>query len=140
MRLLKQAAKAAFCLLALRVLLTPALLHADDNTQTLEEVVVTATRFDEKLTDVPANVTVIDEERIQNSTAQDIPDLLRTEVGIQVSDITGDKRFYDVDLGGFGENGLLNTLVLVDGRRVNATDLSGTDWAQISLDRVQRIE
>ena len=140
MKLLKRAVKAAFCLFTLLVLLTPTPLHADDNTQTLEEVVVTATRFDEKLTDVPANVTVIDEGRIQNSTAQDIPDLLRTEVGIQVSDITGDKRFYDVDLGGFGENGLLNTLVLVDGRRVNATDLSGTDWAQISLDRVQRIE
>lgn len=111
-----------------------------EETINIGEVVVTATRYEEQITDVPASVSVITREDIENSTAQNIPDLLRDEAGIQVSDITGNRRFYDVDLRGFGENGLLNTLVLVDGRRVNEADLSGTDWAQISLDRVQRIE
>jgi iron complex outermembrane recepter protein len=111
-----------------------------DNQSILDEIVVTASRFDEKITNVPANITVINEERIRNSTAQNIPDLLRTEGGILVSDIAGNRRFYNVDIRGFGENGALNTLVLIDGRRVNQTDLSGTDWAQISLDRVQRVE
>jgi iron complex outermembrane receptor protein len=106
----------------------------------LDEIVVTASRYDEKLSNVPANVTVISEERILKSTAQNIPDLLRTEAGVQVSDMSGNRRYYNIDLRGFGETGLLNTLVLVDGRRVNQADLSGTDWAQISLDRVQRIE
>jgi len=132
--------KTAYYLLALLAFFVPSRLLADDQLQTLEEIVVTASRFDEKLTDVPANVTIIDQEAISNSTAQNIPDLLRTQVGIQVSDIDGNKRFYDIDLRGFGETGLLNTLVLVDGRRVNESDLSGTDWSQISLDRVERIE
>ena len=38
-----------------------------------------------------------------------------------------------MDLRGFGETATLNTLVLVDGRRVNQADLSGTDWSQIPL-------
>ena len=104
------------------------------------EVVVTATRYGEKLVSVPANVTVISEEKIKNSTAQNIPDLLRTEAGVHVNDIAGNSRNITVDLRGYGETSALNTLVLVDGRRVNQADLSGADWIQIPLDRVERIE
>jgi iron complex outermembrane receptor protein len=109
-------------------------------TVTVGEVVVTATRYEEELDSVPAYVTVITEEDISNSSAQNIPDLLRTEAGVHVNDIAGNRRNVAVDLRGFGETSALNTLVLVDGRRVNQADLSGTDWAQISLDQVQRIE
>ena len=45
-----------------------------------------------------------------------------------------------MDIRGFGETGPLNTLVFVDGRRVNEIDLSGVDWTQIPLDQVERIE
>jgi iron complex outermembrane receptor protein len=119
--------------------LTP-LAAAGDDTIQVGEVVVTATRYQEELNTVPANVTVITEEKISNSSAQNIPDLLRTEAGVHVNDIAGNRRSVSVDLRGFGETATLNTLVLVDGRRVNQADLSGTDWAQISLDRVKRIE
>jgi len=37
------------------------------------EVVVTATRYEEKVADVPANVSVITRKDIENSTAQNIP-------------------------------------------------------------------
>jgi iron complex outermembrane receptor protein len=104
------------------------------------EVVVTATRYEEQVTDVPANVTVITEKDIRNSNAQNIPDLLRAEPGVQVNDITGNRRSYTVDLRGFGETAALNTLVLVDGRRINQADLSGVDWMDIPLERVSRIE
>jgi iron complex outermembrane receptor protein len=104
------------------------------------EVVVTATRYEEQVIDVPANVTVITEKDIRNSNAQNIPDLLRGEPGVQVNDITGNRRAYTVDLRGFGETAALNTLVLVDGRRINQADLSGVDWMAIPLERVSRIE
>jgi iron complex outermembrane receptor protein len=65
---------------------------------------------------------------------------LRTEVGIHVNDITGNRRTFTVDLRGFGETASFNTLVLVDGRRVNDPDLSGVDWTVIPLERVKRIE
>ncbi|MGA9178598.1 MAG: TonB-dependent receptor [Desulfobacterales bacterium] len=106
----------------------------------MDEVVVTATRQEEKISSVPANVTVITEKDIKNSTAYDIPDLLRSQVGVHVNDIAGNRRNYTVDLRAFGETASLNTLVLVDGRRINQADLSGSDWSLIPLDRVKKIE
>jgi iron complex outermembrane receptor protein len=111
-----------------------------EETISVGEVVVTATRYEEQVTDVPASVSVITSEEIRNSNAQNIPDLLKTEPGVQVTDITGNRRSYTVDLRGFGETAALNTLVLVDGRRINQADLSGVDWMDIPLERVSRIE
>jgi iron complex outermembrane receptor protein len=113
---------------------------AEEKPVTLEEVVVTATRYEEETKNVPASVTVISENEILNSTAQNIPELLRMETGIQVNDISGNRRHFTVDIRGFGETASLNLLVLVDGRRVNQADLSGVDWTQIPLERVKKIE
>jgi iron complex outermembrane receptor protein len=96
--------------------------------------------LEEEISTVPANATVITKEDIANSTAKDIPGVLRNQVGVHVTDISGNRRTYRVDLRGFGETAQANTLVLVDGRRINQPDLSGTDWALIPLDRVERIE
>ena len=106
----------------------------------VEEIVVTATRYEKKITDIPANITVITEENISQSTASSIPDLLRTTAGIYVSDIMGNRRSTTVDVRGFGETASSNTLILVDGMRLNQADLSGTDWMLIPLERVKRIE
>ena len=106
----------------------------------LDHVVVTASRYQETVESVPANVTIIDQQQIANSTAIDIPEILAKEVGLHVYDITGNGRSYRVDRSGFGETAALNTLVLVDGRRLNSPDLSGADWQLIPLDRVARIE
>jgi iron complex outermembrane receptor protein len=115
--------------------------EAEESESTMmREVVVTAARYEEQITTVPANATVITEEDIANSTAKDIPGVLRTQVGIHVTDVTGNGRTYKVDLRGFGETAQSNTLVLVDGRRINEPDLSGTDWTLIPLDRVKKIE
>lgn len=128
-------------LLTLIVVLSAMPVKAEEReTLKIGEVVITATRYEEKLSSVPAHVTVITEEDINNSTAQNIPDILRTEVGIHVNDIAGNQRNITVDIRGFGETAGLNILVLVDGRRINQADLSGTDWTQIPLDRVKKIE
>ncbi|GAI02890.1 unnamed protein product, partial [marine sediment metagenome] len=107
---------------------------------TLETVVVTGTRIQQRIERVPANVTVIDEEDIKNSNAKTVVDLLRSEEGIVVRDLLGHGKTAQVDLRGFGETGPYNTLVLVDGRRVNEIDLSGVDWTQIPLEQIERIE
>lgn len=132
-------------LICISVLLCmPGLVLAQDgearSATSLEEVVVTATRQEEAISSVPANISVITEEEIQNSPARDVPDLLRTEAGVHVSDISGNRRSYSVDLRGFGETASMNTLVLVDGRKINSPDLSATDWTLIPVDRIERIE
>ena len=107
---------------------------------TMDEVVVTGTRSEEKVERIPANVTVIDQEDIKNSSAKNVPDLLRAQEGIVVRDLLANGKSAQVDLRGFGEAAPYNNLVLVDGRRVNEIDLSGVDWTQIPLDQIERIE
>jgi iron complex outermembrane receptor protein len=118
----------------------PLQLFAQEKEVTLEEVVVTATRDVEEIRKIPANVTVITEEKMKESNAQVVTDVLKDEVGVVVRDYFGTGKTATVDIRGLGETGPLNTLVLVDGRRVNEIDLSGVDWTQIPLDQVERIE
>lgn len=116
--------------------------HAAGNEEglTLGTIVVTGTRIGQRIERVPANVTVIDEEEIKHSNAKTVVDLLRCEEGIVVRDLIGNGKRSQVDLRGFGETGQYNTLLLVDGRRVNEIDLSGVDWTQIPLNQIERIE
>jgi iron complex outermembrane recepter protein len=118
----------------------PFSLPAQENEVTLEGVVVTATRDAEEIRKVPANVTVITQEGIAQSNAQNVVDLLKDQVDVVVRDFYGNGKTASVDIRGFGETGNLNVLVLVDGRRVNDIDLSGVDWTQIPKDQVERIE
>jgi iron complex outermembrane receptor protein len=116
------------------------LISEDTTPLFLQETVVTASRYAENIETVPANLSVITAQDIASSTAKDIPSILEQQAGLHVYDITGNRRSYRVDRSGFGEGAALNTLVLVDGRRVNNPDLSGSDWMLISLDRIARIE
>jgi len=122
------------------LVLFPLCLLAQEEDVTLGEVVVTATRDVEEIRKIPADVSVVTKEKIEQSNAQNVVDLLRDEVNVVVHDLYGNGKSASVDIRGFGETGLLNTLVLVDGRRVNNIDLSGVDWTQIPLDQVERIE
>lgn len=129
-----------FLLMGLVVCTSAFSAETEEVATVMGEVVVTATRQAEELDKVPANVTIITEEEIEQSAAQNIPELLRTVPGVLVNDIAGNGRNYTVDLRGFGETASLNTLVLIDGRRVNQADLSGVDWVLIPKERVERIE
>ena len=115
--------------------------YADDTEPIeMETVVVTGTRNEQQVKNIPANVTVIDQEDIKNSTARTVVELLRGEQSIVVRDTSGNGKNASVDMRGFGESAAGNSLILIDGRRVNAIDLSGVDWLQIPLDQVERVE
>ena len=132
--------KQLFMIIVIILLSTMSVRAAQEETIKVGEVVVTASRYEETLSHVPAHTSVISEDTINNSTASNIADLLRSAAGLHVNDVAGNKRSMTVDIRGFGETAGLNTLVLVDGRPVNQADLSGTDWSQIPLDRVKKIE
>ena len=112
----------------------------DHSLRFTQGIVVTPSRREESIAKVSAPVTVITLDEIKRSTARDIPELLRSHAGVHVADITGNRRNYRIDLRGFGETASANTLVLIDGRRATLPDLGGTDWLQIPLSRVDRIE
>ena len=104
-------------------------------------VVVSATRFETSIDTAPVNVTTITADEIARSGAATLSDVLRYQAGINVSNLFGiSSSGSKVDLGGFGENGAHNTLVLINGRRLNDMDIQGPNLAAISLENIAQIE
>ncbi|MDO8927201.1 MAG: TonB-dependent receptor [Sideroxyarcus sp.] len=125
----------------LAALLLAATPLAQAANETLDEVVVTATRFEDKSTNKPVNVTVITREDIRQSSARTLPELLSTQAGIATRDLFGNNAASaSVDMRGFGAASGQNTLILLDGRRISDPDLSGVQWSSIPFAAIERIE
>jgi iron complex outermembrane receptor protein len=106
-----------------------------------DEVVVTATRFEDPAVDKPASITVISSDEIRRSPARTLPQLLSYQAGIGGRDLFGNNASQAaVDMRGFGATAAQNTLVLLDGRKMNDIDLSGVQWSALPLDSIERIE
>lgn len=89
-----------------------------------------------------ASTTVITAEEIERSPEQTIPGILAREPGVQVSNLYGgvNGARATVDIRGFGATGAQNTLILIDGRRVDLPDLQTFDWGSVPINSVERIE
>ncbi|WP_052878106.1 TonB-dependent receptor [Chromobacterium subtsugae] len=105
-----------------------------------DPVIVTASRVPQKVSSLPANVTVITAEDIANSTATTVQDVLSSYAGVHVSNSSGSASTAMVDLRGFGVTGMSNTLVLVDGVRQNTNDLSAPNLGAVTLASIDHIE
>ncbi|GAU08750.1 TonB-dependent receptor [Desulfoplanes formicivorans] len=106
----------------------------------MDEYVVTGTSTKDQIKNIPRNVNVITAEDIEKSTAQNLPELLGREAGIQLIDDTGVPGRSKVDIRGQGEHAATNVLVLVDGHRINSVDMSGANFTTIPLSQIERIE
>ncbi len=104
-----------------------------------DAVVVTATRFPEKQLEHPVGVTVITREQIANSAVATLPELLSRYAGINTRNNSGSPDV-SIDLRGFGMSGDQNTLVLLDGQRLNDIELTTVSWSAIPLDAIERVE
>jgi len=105
----------------------------------LEEIVIfedTLGVTEEKST---SNLEVITSEKIKNLSPSSTPDLLKKISGVSVKSY--DAKHVFVDMGGYGaEKGGLNTVILLNGRRINNPDMSGVDWSFIPVDSIERVE
>lgn len=122
--------------------ISSAAIAADSDTaNTTTPVVVTATRFAASIDSAPVNVTTISAADIANSSASSLSDVLNYQAGVSVSSLFGiSGAGSKVDLGGFGENGGQNTLVLLNGRRLNDLDLDGVNLAGLPLESIAQID
>ena len=105
-----------------------------------EAMIVSATRWETVGTPTASSISIIGSEEIKNSGARTVVDLLRGRGGLQISDQYGDGSRATVSMRGFGANAQSNSLILVDGRRLNNTDLAAPALSTISLKDVERIE
>lgn len=106
----------------------------------LETVTVTATRFEQAGVPFPGGIQVIDTAAMARSGASRLADVLRNQAGLQIADLYGEGSRTTVSMRGFGANAQANTLILVDGRRLNNADLGAPDLNSLSLKDVQRVE
>lgn len=110
---------------------------ADSGQGSLDPIVVTARRGAQALADAIPQTTSFDRSDIEDSTATDLPGLLSLAPGAQI-----------VRNGGPGSNATLmlrggsatQSLVLIDGVRVDSVSLAQAQIAQLPLSQIDRVE
>lgn len=107
----------------------------------LDPVVVSATRFADTDPRVPASISVITQGDIEQSPARSVPELLKTVAGVDVRPLYGTMGIdAAVDVRGVGEAAGSNTLILLDGQRLNPVDMGSIKWETIPLSAIRQIE
>lgn len=107
----------------------------------LPEVVVTATKTEAKITEVPVNVTVITAEQIRQQEVKDLSDLLRKEAGVDITR-SSPSGVATVSLRG-GDSAAQRSVVLIDGQPADfiTTGVGGRTAIQlVDPNNVERIE
>lgn len=105
---------------------------------TMKEVVVTATKTEEERKDIPNSLVVKDSIDIEESSAQNLGQLLANEAGI-------DWRTYG-DYGGASQAFMIRgmqskeSLVLVNGLQLNSPSLGEADVSGILLNNIEQVE
>ncbi|PUA29626.1 MAG: hypothetical protein B0W54_03370 [Cellvibrio sp. 79] len=105
----------------------------------LETVYVSATRSETAQLPVATQIKVISAEEIRLSGAKLLTDVLRTQAGIQLSDMDG-SGMRNVSVSMRGLSGANNVLVLVDGRKLNNPSQEGPALNAIAIRDIERIE
>ncbi|MFQ6370894.1 TonB-dependent receptor family protein [Shewanella sp. YIC-542] len=128
-----------FKLSSLAVLCAAALSNmAHAEPQQVDETIVVIGRQAETPLDIAANVTVIDAAQIEQTGVTSLAELLRGRSGIQISDSNTGPT---LAMRGFsGSQAANNTLILLDGRRLNNTDIAAANLSAIPLQQIERVE
>src|SRR5688572_11457522 len=109
-----------------------------------ESVSVTPTRTEQRLADVPANVSVIDKEQIRRSPAVVADDVLRQAPTFSLfrrtSSLSSHPTAQGVSLRGIGPSGVSRSLVLIDGIPFNDPFGGWVYWTRVPLENVDRVE
>lgn len=103
----------------------------------LEEIVVTAARVARPLKETSSSVTIIDAGEIASTGENTVLEVLRGLPGLDVVQSGGPGATTSVFSRGANSS---HTLVLVDGVEVNSPTTGGFNFANLSVDNIERIE
>ncbi|MBR7745575.1 TonB-dependent receptor domain-containing protein [Undibacterium baiyunense] len=106
-------------------------------TPALQDVVITANRIPTKLTDVLADVTVLDRSELDLAGQSSLLDVLANLPGIQISRNGSYRSSSGVFLRGATSS---QTVILLDGVRIGSATSGTPALENIPLDRIERIE
>lgn len=103
----------------------------------LDEVTVTATRSPMKLSEVAADLTVIDRDTIERQGFGNVAALLRNVAGLQITSNGGPANTTSVFIRGAETR---HTVVLIDGIRIDGQSTGGARWENLPLSLIERVE
>ena len=91
---------------------------------------------------VGTSTAVITADEIRQSPALSVQEIIAQTPGVQLQSLYGgvNGAYTSVDLRGFGAFQTSNSLLLINGRRVNDLDMQGVDFSTIPRDSIERIE
>ena len=103
----------------------------------LEPLVITATLTEDKIEDVPARISVIDQKILEQSAITSLPELLKREAAANI-----------VQSGGYGQQSSIflrganstQTLVLQDGVRLNTASAGSASLSFLDTSNIKQIE
>ena len=108
----------------------PISIYADD-------VVVTASRIPQARDTVIGDISVINQQSIQTSGQSTLTELLQSQPGVEIESNGGIGSLSNIRLRG---NNIQSVVVLIDGMRVSAAANGLTNFSQIDLAQIERIE
>ena len=105
-----------------------------------EPVTTSATGTPQRVSDTPANMTIITADDIRRSGSRNIPEVLSRIPGLDI--LRSGLSAYDVGVRGYQQATQPRMLVLIDGRQVFLDDYSRTDWSNlpVNIDDIRQIE
>lgn len=110
--------------------------HVVSSPDTLETIVVTATRTPKLLKDSPVLTRVLTKADISRSGTPDVGALLEQQLpGVEFS--FGMAQNTQINVSGFGGGGIL---FLLDGERMAGETLDNPDYSRLNLQNVERVE
>ncbi|MBT3066129.1 TonB-dependent receptor domain-containing protein [Rhodoferax sp. U11-2br] len=133
----RRGAPVRLCASALAVLVASPVLAQSQAQGTLDEVVVTATRVAVPVTDVIADVSIIDRQELDLAGQSSLKDVLAFQPGVQITSSGGYRSATGVFLRGASSS---QAIVLIDGVRVGSATLGTAAFENMPLDRIERIE
>lgn len=116
---------------------TPSAQMPTAGNRTLAPVVVTADRAPQRLADAIPQTTLFDAQDIADTTQRDLPGLLQFAPGAQIVRNGGPGSTATLFMRGADAS---ESLVLIDGVRVDSTSLGSAQIAQIPLDQIDHVE
>ncbi|MGD0017479.1 MAG: TonB-dependent receptor [Verrucomicrobiia bacterium] len=115
----------------------PAAPAESSSTNRLPEVVVTGMRVPTAVETSPTSISVITRDQIDAQQATTVADVLRNQAGVEVARTGQPGQQTSVFMRGANYD---NTLVLIDGIRVNNGFNNAFDFANLPVDNIERIE
>ncbi len=109
-------------------------------TQELDQVVVTASRYEEDAQRVPSSMIVLTNQDLSNSGASSINEAISRLAGVIGRPSLYGGHEINLDLGGFGDTANSNLVVVIDGVPYKQGDASEVRLSSLALDQIERVE